>query len=159
MNSVFSFFHKSHSYLILKTKQTSFFNKLVCYLESQGLQNKALGSQSGLSPRPSGPAQPGSSLLGSLSSLFALPASQKDANWVMSADSRQSPGKGDEGRGTAFCQAHRPLLSFPRAWWGLQEIASECSPFPRELLRGSSLCFAVQVTSGSAIHTGGPWSG
>lgn len=38
-----------------------------------------------------------------------------------------SPGKGDEGGGIAFCQAPRPLHSFPRAWWGLQEIASECS--------------------------------
>lgn len=31
------------------------------------------------------------------------------------AAGRQSPGKGDEGGGTAFCQAPRPLLSFPWA--------------------------------------------
>lgn len=46
----FTVFHKPYSCLILKTKQTSFSNKPVCYLESQGLQSKAQGSQSGLSP-------------------------------------------------------------------------------------------------------------
>lgn len=118
----------------MKPKQTSFSNKPVCYLESQGLQSGAQGSQAGLNPRPVFGLQDlhcqGLLSWGSLSSLLVLPASRKDANWVMSAGSRQSPGKGDEGGGIAFCQAPRPLHSFPRAWWGLQEIASECSTSP-----------------------------
>lgn len=108
-------FHKSHSYLILKPKQPSFSDKPACYLESHSSKVRLgipVWAESKAWVWPSGPAQPGSSLLGSLS-LFALPASQKDANWVVSAGSRQSPGKGDEGGGTAFCQAPRPGSAFP----------------------------------------------
>lgn len=116
----FTGFHKPYSCLILKTKQTSFSNKPVCYLESQGLQSKAQGSQSGLSPGTVfGPQDLHSQGLLSWdpSSLCLLcqPLRRMLIGSCQQAAGRQSPGKGDEGGGTAFCQVPRPLLSFPWA--------------------------------------------